>query len=113
MFSAGDLDPLMERILSQLGLGTGFSPRAPRQKADGGSQGGRDRIAKFSPEKTLVILGLLGGVLEVKSILIDRDQLINIVLEGSLKRKTKLDNYLDEIGAMPFDDVLRAILGRL
>ncbi len=58
-------------------------------------------------------MGLLAGVLEVQSVLIDRDQIVDILLEGSLKRKTRLDKMLDEIGDMPFDEVLEAIMGRV
>lgn len=60
-----------------------------------------------------MIAALLGGALEVRYVLVDRDQVINVLLDGTLKRKTKLDKMLDEIGAMPFDDVLRAVLGRV
>ncbi len=114
MFSSGELDPLMERIFSQLGLGTGnLTKGLQANQADSNNQDSQRLLPKLSVQKTLVILGLIGGVFEVKSILFDRDQLVNILLEGSLKRRTKLDNCLDEIGAMPFDEVLRAILGRL
>lgn len=113
MFSSGELDPLVERILSQLGLGKGnLAKGIQANQVDSSNQGSQRRVPKLSPQKTLVILGLIGGVFEVKSILIDRNQIVEIILEGSLRRRTKLDNCLDEIGAMPFDDVLRAILER-
>mgnify|MGYP007069372219 FL=1 len=66
----------------------------------------------LQPQKLLVILGLLAGVLEVRSLLVDRDQVVQILLEGSLRKRTKLDKMLDEIGEMPFDNVLRAIINR-
>lgn len=116
MFSSNELDALMARIISQLGLGSGEVNKILSAKGltgGGGNQGSPKTISNFSPQKVLVILGLLAGVLEVKSILVDRDQIVNILLEGSLKRKTPLDNCLDTIGAMPFDDVLRAVMGRL
>ncbi len=112
MFSSGELEPLMERIFSQLGLGTKNVHNGLKADQVEGNQSSTSRIEKLTPQKTLVILGLIGNVLEVKSVLIDRDLIVNILLEGSLKRRTKLDNCLDEIGAMPFDDVLRAVLGR-
>lgn len=116
MFSPNELDALMARIISKLGLGAGDINKIFSAKGNTGdvsNQGSQNAIPNFSPQKVLVILGMLAGTLEVKSILIDRDQAVNILLEGSLKRKTKLDNCLDEIGAMPFDDVLRAIMGRV
>jgi hypothetical protein len=45
--------------------------------------------------------------------LVDRDQIVQIVLEGSLKKKTELEKMLDEIGSMPFDEVVKAMLERL
>ncbi len=116
MFSPNELDTLMARIISQLGtehvdIHKILSAHANTEKS--GPRSNRNIIPRLTPQKALVILGLLAGVLEVKSILIDRDQIVDILLEGSLKRKTKLDNCLDEIGAMPFDDVLRAVMGRI
>lgn len=115
MFSSNELDALMSRIISQLGLESGEINKILSAKGPGSgrNQGNQKTIQNFSPQKVLVILGMLAGVLEVKSILVDRDQVVDILLEGSLKRKTPLDNCLDTIGAMPFDDVLRAVMGRL
>ncbi|MDD4335123.1 MAG: hypothetical protein PHY77_05910 [Desulfotomaculaceae bacterium] len=118
MFSSHELDTLLARIASQLGMGTVdiykiLSANSKTGSRSSNAQGKQNAIPHFSPQKALVILGLLVGSLEVKSILIGRDQIINILLEGSLKRKTKLDNCLDEIGSMPFDEVLRAVLGRI
>lgn len=116
MFSSNELDTLMARLISQMGLGTAEINKIPSAKGTTGNsriQGNQNTIPHFSPQKVLVILGLLGGVLEVKSITIDRDQVVDVLLEGSLKRKTPLDNCLDTIGAMPFDDVLKAVLGRI
>ena len=67
----------------------------------------------LTPSQILVISGLLGGVLHVDSVLVDRDQHIQIILEGSLKRKTELEKMMDQIGKMPFDEVLKAMLERL
>ncbi len=63
--------------------------------------------------QALVIAGILGGVLQVRSILFDKDQIVQILLEGSLKQKTELEKMLDQIGTMPFDEVMRALLERL
>ena len=114
MPSSFELGALMELIMSQLGH--------DKQKSDedvsmNSSGCGDNKINKgkkpaLSPQKVLVILGLLGGVLEVDSILLDREQVVQIRLNGSLRRKTRLDKMLDEISAMPFDDVLKSILRR-
>ncbi|WP_159426248.1 hypothetical protein [Desulfolucanica intricata] len=50
--------------------------------------------------------------MEVESILVDRSQVIEILLTGLLRRKTKSDKMLDEIGTMPFDEVWRSLLRR-
>ncbi|MDD4766420.1 MAG: hypothetical protein PHF87_02400 [Desulfotomaculaceae bacterium] len=116
MFSSHELDTLLARIASQLGLGTGDIHKILSANGKTGGSSGKGKqhiIPPLTPQKVLVILGLLAGTLEVKSISIDRDQVVDILLEGSLKRKTRLDNCLDEIGAMPFDDVLRAVMGRI
>jgi hypothetical protein len=60
----------------------------------------------------MVILGLLGGVLKVESVLIDRNQVVDIVLTGSLKRKTEMDKILDQIGSKSFDEVMKALFER-
>lgn len=116
MFSSGELNNLLEQIVSQFGQGMDNSTKATPVKSTGGyerKQTNKKKAPAITPHKALVIFGLLAGVLEVKSVMIDRDQIINILLDGSLKRKTRLDKMLDEIGDMPFDEVLGAIMGRV
>jgi len=48
----------------------------------------------------------------VESVLVDNRQEVNIILVGSLKRKTQLDKILDKVGDMSFEDVMKAILDR-
>lgn len=67
----------------------------------------------ISPEQALVIASLLGNALRVESVLVDRNQAVEIVLTGTLKRKTQMDKLMDQIGSMPFDDVVKAFLQRL
>lgn len=67
----------------------------------------------LTPSQALVIGGILGGVLSVESVLVDKSQTVEIVLSGSLKQKTKLEKMLDQIGSMPFDEVVKAMLERL
>ncbi|MDN5323099.1 MAG: hypothetical protein PWQ67_1553 [Clostridia bacterium] len=71
----------------------------------------KDKIPVIPPE-LMVILGLLGGVLKVESVLIDRNQVVDIVLTGSLKRKTEMDKILDQIGSKSFDEVMKALFER-
>ncbi len=73
----------------------------------------RKRLVSLTPAEIMVISGILTDVLSVESLLVDRTQQVQIVLGGSLKRKTELEKTLDEIGQKPFDEVLKALLGRI
>lgn len=120
MFSSGEMDNLINQVINQLG-----QKKKPASQTDvgvasgepcggaGGSTGGATPRIPITASEILVVLGLLGGVLEVSSVLVDKNQIIEFVLTGSLKRPTRLDKMMDEIGKMPFDDVLKAVFDRL
>lgn len=116
MFLPHELNALMGRIRDQLGQETG-SPAQGTPPPAAGQNGNDSSSAKPSPlqntDRLLVIAGLLTGVLNVDSILVAKDQHIEIVLTGSLKRRTELDKMLDKVGPMPFDDVMKAIMDRV
>lgn len=76
-----------------------------------GCSGHNQKIA-LTPAKILVLLGILGGVLDVNSLLVDKDQVVQVLLEGSLKRKTKMDRLLDNLGPMTFDEIMQAVMDR-
>lgn len=76
------------------------------------NQNGCGKIS-INPSQALVIAGILAGVLDVNSVTVDKEQEVQILLIGSLKQKTQLEKMMDQIGAMPFDDVLKALIGRL
>lgn len=63
----------------------------------------------LSTQQIAVITALLLNVLEVESVLIDNEQTVEIVLSGSLKRKTKMDKMLDEMSDMPVKDLWDAL----
>lgn len=65
------------------------------------------------PSHLLVIAGILGGALDVNSIRVDKDQNVDISLSGTLKKKTQLEKMMDQIGQMPFDEVLKVMLDRI
>ncbi|MDD4237394.1 MAG: hypothetical protein PHT62_02375 [Desulfotomaculaceae bacterium] len=126
MFTPGAMDTLLKQVISQLDRGEGLASQAsPRtEQTNGGCAGatqdggtgsgtGGTKGLQLSPQKILVVLGLLGGVLEVTSVLVDKDQTVQFVLSGTLKRPTRLDKMMNEIGKMPFDDVLKTVLDRL
>lgn len=119
MFSTGDMDSLIKQVLNLLGqekTGTsGLSCRTGQTNSEsaGNCNNGPTGRSPLDPQRLLVILGLLSGVLEVNSILVDKDQNVELLLTGTLKRKTRLDKILEQIGGMPFDDVMQAIFDRL
>lgn len=109
MFSPHELSGLMGRIMHQLGMETG----APKEGSSPSNNQGNSLISGITPAEALVILGIITDVLNVNSILVSKDEHIEIVLIGSLKRKTELDRIMDKIGPRPFDEVLKAILDRV
>ncbi|MGE5598974.1 MAG: hypothetical protein ACM3XS_06310 [Bacteroidota bacterium] len=64
----------------------------------------------LTPAQLLVIAGFLAGVLEVESVSVDKDQQVEISLSGSLKRRTELEIVMEQVGKMPFEQVVRAIM---
>jgi len=112
VFSSDDYNALIEQMMTLFGPSKEQSPQNISSSCCKDEKN-KNQGLKLSPQKVLVILGLIAGVLEVRSVLVDRNQAVQILLDGSLKRKTRLDKMLDEIGGMPFDEVLKAILGRL
>lgn len=121
MFSPEQLNSLIREISSRLGsqqcAGGGKNHAGGcgggNSALCGGGDSGSCNPITLTATQLIVIAGILGGVLAVDSVLVDRDQIVQIVLEGSLKRKTELDKMLDKMGSMPFDDVLKAMLERL
>ncbi len=109
MFSNSQLDSLMKKAMHQLGLGCEEDNNDNNKE----KKKNNDKKINLTPSQILVISGLLGGVLSVDSVLVDKNQVIQIVLSGSLKRKTDLEKMMDQIGDKPFDEVLKAMLGRL
>lgn len=109
MFSAGHMEMLLRKVMDQLGM------EVPGEK-NGEKKNDKDKpthcLPNLTPSQMLVTLGLLSGALSVDSVLIDKDQIIQIVLSGSLKRKTQLEKVMDQVGEMPFDEVMKAVFGR-
>lgn len=70
---------------------------------------GRSRL---SPQQIAVIAGLLANALTVESVLISKDQDIQVLLSGSLRRKTKMDQMIEEMSGMSVGDLMDAIMRR-
>lgn len=109
MFSSEHLNNILKDVMAR--LNTDAPSNTPNK--GGNNSGASGNKISITPSQALVIGGILGGVLEVTSVLVGRDQTVEILLSGSLKQKTELEKMLDQIGNMPFDEVVKAMLGRL
>ena len=76
----------------------------------GNCAGENKKKSKLSPQQLAVVVGLLTNSLEVNSVLIDRDQRIQIVLQGSLKKKTKADRVIEQLSDISVSDLIDAFL---
>ena len=86
---------------------------ASRQKQKGDRTGNDNNgtgCLNLLPSEFLVIAGIICDVLQVELVLITRRQTIEIVLTGSLQRRTQLDKVMEQIGKMPFDKVIQSIM---
>jgi hypothetical protein len=113
VFTPENLNRILKDVMGSFGTNApGNSSDKDKNKNKNNNENNGHKIC-ITPAQALVIGGIIGGVLDVESLLVDRDQSVQIVLSGSLKQKTELEKMLDEIGSMPFDEVIKAMLGRL
>lgn len=69
-------------------------------------------LGKLTPQQLAVITALLTNALSVDSVLVDKDQTIEIVLSGSLRRKNKTDKLVEELSGITVGELLDAISRR-
>jgi hypothetical protein len=79
-------------------------------KRSTGNGNGKKNGSKLTPQQLAVIVGLLTNVLEVNSVLIDKDQKIEILLEGSIRKKTKVDRLAEELVEINVGDLIEAFM---
>lgn len=111
MLCSGDIYKLINEITAGLAVKNPNTSGSSAQGSAGSSTEGSAGLG-LSPSELLVIGGIIADVLQVESVLVNKDQEIEIVLAGSLKRKTELDKMLDQIGSMSFDEILKALISR-
>lgn len=121
MLSPENLEKIKE-LLNQI-----WADHSPPVKERSGSKSGKkninekkrqngdtsNNVAKcfdLTTSELLVITGLIIDVLNVESVLVSRDQVVQIVLSGNLKRKTELERVMEQVGKLPFDQVIKAII---
>lgn len=69
---------------------------------------GKDNL---TPNELVVVAGLLGGMLEVTSVLVDKDSFFQVIL-SSTKKKSKKDDLLAQLEEMDVDDIVAALADR-
>ncbi len=110
MFSPDQLDILMKEAMAELGK---------HDLKGQGKIGRKNNLVgvngRLTTAQAMVILGILAGSLNVFSVLVDADQVVSVVLRGTLKKeeKNEIDNIVAQIGNLPFDDVMKAMLKRI
>ncbi|ANE46597.1 hypothetical protein SY83_10290 [Paenibacillus swuensis] len=65
---------------------------------------------KLTPAQIAVVAGILTNALEVDSILIGKDKRIEILLQGSLQGRSRMDELMDEFGEASVGDLLETIM---
>lgn len=83
MLFSEDLNSLLKDTIDRMSLG-----QNGKNQEDCTSNEGKNQESKPSPSGILVVAGILGGVLEVNSILVDVEQTVQIVVVGSLKNRS-------------------------
>jgi hypothetical protein len=71
---------------------------------------GKQNVGNLTPQQLAVIAALLTNALHVESVLINKDKTVQIVLQGSLKRKTRMDRILEEMNDMTIGDFIKSIM---
>jgi hypothetical protein len=112
VFSADELGSL-QKLLSQFGLGNERgvqSDKGSKQNKHNNTSDKDSNCPKLDTAQLLVIVGILSGGLIVRSVWVNNDQTVQVILTGNLKRKTHLEKVMGQIGQMSFDEVIKAIL---
>ncbi|ABR47245.1 hypothetical protein Amet_1028 [Alkaliphilus metalliredigens QYMF] len=114
MFSPDQLNELIKEVMINQQMGSNDNPNQNKHKYKHEEQQNKSQF-NITPSQALVVLGLLTGALQVVSVLVDREQSVQLVLSGSLKKKeqSELEKVMGQIGHLPFDEVVKAMMGRL
>ncbi|MCM3716242.1 hypothetical protein [Halalkalibacter oceani] len=70
----------------------------------------KNLASRLTPNEIAVIIALLTDALHVQSILVDRDQTVQVLLEGSLRKRSELDKLIDQVRDVPVGDFLSSLL---
>ena len=108
MFSLEDLGKMQE-IMAQFNSTSKNNSGKDGKDSKNNIKDKKDCI-NLTPSQLLVIAGFLSGALEVNSVLVNKNQDVEIVLTGTLRRKTQLEKIMEQVGKLPFEDVVKVIM---
>ncbi len=109
MFSEEDLDRF-KKIVDQLKISTANNHQGNDNEKPDDNENNAKACPNITPSAILVIAGLLSGALEVSSVLVSKNQIVEVVLAGSLRRQTQLEKIMEQIGKRSFEEVIQAML---
>lgn len=108
MFSEEELERIKE-IIALFNSGANSKSNTDRHEKAVASKNTVPK-SNLNPSEILVLAGLLSGALEVSSIFVGRDQVVEVSLVGSLRRPTQTEIIMNQIGKCSFEEVIQAIL---
>lgn len=108
MFSEEELERIKE-IIALFNSGANSKNNTDRHEKAVTSKNTAPK-GNLKPAEILVLAGLLSGALEVSSISVGRDQVVDVSLVGSLRRPTEMEKIMNQIGKCSFEEVIQAIL---
>ncbi|MFZ5965702.1 MAG: hypothetical protein ACOYVK_00795 [Bacillota bacterium] len=77
----------------------------------------RKKRINLRESELLVIAGILAGALTTFSVYVDANRHVSIVVHGDLVKidgsENELDQIMGQVGTMPFDKVLSAMIKRI
>jgi len=80
------------------------------KKNDGENE--KKQVKALTPSEIIVILGILAGTLEPISIIVDRNQGVQIILSGSLKKKIVVEDEVKEIENEYLSSAIKALIAK-
>ncbi|WP_059103983.1 hypothetical protein [Shouchella shacheensis] len=69
-----------------------------------------NRQTRVTPKEIAIVTALLTNALYVQSILVDRDQVVQVILQGSLNSRPEMNALLDQVRDVPVGEFLSALL---
>ncbi len=89
-----------------------YGPRPPYQQPcfSQDQKNNEPSKKKLSANELAVIVALLTKSLHVESILFNKDQRVDVLLSGSLRRKSDIDKLIDQVQDVPDTDLIKSFL---